>query len=156
MKNRCKKLCARRKGLSGFDEILIGGSETPEPDQIRAALAKATPQRILYIAKPIRPGLSWKMFIRLQNLTLGIWDGLPILSRLKKSVKDNGLPINGEGWMKLKAWDFLMPACLKLVGVKEEAVTRARYKHNIHPVFKRVDSCAAEIPSDTPLYVFNV
>ncbi len=40
------------------------------------------------------------------------------------------------------------------MGVKESAVTKARQKHDIHPVFKRVDSCAAEIPSETP-YMYS-
>ncbi|MEC9362732.1 MAG: carbamoyl-phosphate synthase large subunit, partial [Pseudomonadota bacterium] len=37
----------------------------------------------------------------------------------------------------------------KLLGVKEDSVRRARLKHGIRPVFKRVDTCAAEFPTST-------
>ena len=149
-----KALRSLEKGLSGFDEILIGGSETPEPDQIRAALAKATPQRILYIAQAIRLGLSLEDVHAITKFDPWYLGRIAHIIETEKSVKDNGLPINGEGWMKLKSMGFSDARLAKLVGVKEEAVTRARYKHNIHPVFKRVDSCAAEIPSDTP-YMYS-
>ncbi len=149
-----KALRSLEKGLTGFDEILIGGSDTPEPDQIRAALAKATPQRILYIAQAIRLGMSLDDIYAITKFDKWFLGRIAHIVDTEKSVKEHGLPVSGDGWMKLKSMGFSDARLAKLVGVKEEAVTRARHKHNIRPVFKRVDSCAAEIPSDTP-YMYS-
>ncbi|MDD3020554.1 MAG: carbamoyl-phosphate synthase large subunit [Alphaproteobacteria bacterium] len=149
-----KALRSLEKGLTGFDEILIGGSDTPEPDQIRAALAKATPQRILYIAQAIRLGMSLDDIYAITKFDKWFLGRIAHIIDTEKSVKEHGLPVSGDGWMKLKSMGFSDARLAKLVGVKEEAVTRARHKHNIRPVFKRVDSCAAEIPSDTP-YMYS-
>jgi len=58
--------------------------------------------------------------------------------------------------MQIKQLGFADARLAKIVGVEESAVTKARQKHDVHPVFKRVDSCAAEIPSETPLTAENV
>ncbi len=149
-----KALRSLEKGLSGFDEVQIGNSDTPEKDQIRAALAKATPQRILYIAQAIRLGMSLDDIYAITKFDKWFLVRIAHIVETEKSIKEHGLPISGDGWMKLKSMGFSDARLAKLVGVKEEAVTRARHKHNIRPVFKRVDSCAAEIPSDTP-YMYS-
>jgi carbamoyl-phosphate synthase large subunit len=54
-----KALRSLEKGLTGFDDQPIGAAgETPDTDQIRAALSKPTPQRILFIAQALRHGMS--------------------------------------------------------------------------------------------------
>jgi len=149
-----KALRSLEKGLSGFDDMMIGGSDTPHPDQLRAALAKTTPQRILYIAQAFRIGMSLDDIHAITKFDPWFLGRIQHIVNVENNVKENGLPVSGDGWMKLKSMGFSDARLAKLVGVKEEAVTRARHKHNIHPVFKRVDSCAAEIPSDTP-YMYS-
>ena len=43
---------------------------------------------------------------------------------------------------------------MKLAGVSEEDVRQARIKHGVRPVFKRVDTCAAEFEAQTP-YLYS-
>ncbi len=150
-----KALRSLEKGLTGFDEMPIGQNpEAPEPDEIRAALAKATPQRILYIAQALRLGMSIEDVHAVTKYDPWFLGRIAHIIETENDVKAHGLPVTADGWMHLKAMGFSDARLAKLVGVKEEAVTRARQKHNIHPVFKRVDSCAAEIPSDTP-YMYS-
>ncbi|HNS44877.1 MAG TPA: carbamoyl-phosphate synthase large subunit, partial [Alphaproteobacteria bacterium] len=144
-----KALRSLEKGLSGFDEMKIGQGEEPEQDEIRAALAKATPQRILYIAQAMRYGMSLDDIHAITKFDPWFLERIKHIVDTESSVKEHGLPITSDGWMRLKSMGFADARLAKLVGVKEEAVTRARTKHDIHPVFKRIDSCAAEIPSDT-------
>lgn len=144
-----KALRSLEKGLTGFDDMVIGGTDTPHPDQIRAALAKPTPQRLLYVAQAIRVGMSLDDIYAITKYDRWYLERIKHIVDTENNVKEHGLPISGDGWMKLKSMGFSDARLAKLVGVKEEAVTRARYKHNVHPVFKRIDSCAAEIPSDT-------
>ncbi|MDY0029924.1 MAG: carbamoyl-phosphate synthase large subunit [Pseudobdellovibrionaceae bacterium] len=144
-----KALRSLEKGLTGFDDMMIGGTDTPHPDQIRAALAKPTPQRLLYVAQAIRIGMSLDDIYAITKYDKWYLERIKHIVDTENDVKTHGLPISGDGWMKLKSMGFSDARLAKLVGVKEEAVTRARHKHHVHPVYKRIDSCAAEIPSDT-------
>ena len=68
----------------------------------------------------------------------------------KKDVEENGLPVDAEGWIALKKLGFADSRLAAIMNVEEGKVRKARHTHNIHPVYKRVDTCAGEIPSETP------
>ena len=153
-----KALRSLEKGMSGFDEIHIGTATNnhpePHPDQIRAALSKPTPQRILYVAQAFRHGLSVQDVHDITKYDTWYLERIHHIVETEKEIKKNGLPINSEGWLKIKKMGFADVRLAKLVGVTESAVRKARWKHKVHPVYKRVDSCAAEIPSTTP-YMYS-
>ncbi|PZP53792.1 MAG: carbamoyl phosphate synthase large subunit, partial [Micavibrio aeruginosavorus] len=153
-----KALRSLEKGMSGFDEIHIGTATNnhpePHPDQIRAALSKPTPQRILYVAQAFRHGLSVQDVHEITKYDTWYLERIHHIVETEKEIKKSGLPINSEGWLKLKKMGFSDVRLAKLVGVTESAVRKARWKHKVHPVYKRVDSCAAEIPSTTP-YMYS-
>ncbi len=46
------------EGLTGFDDMKIGDGENPDKDQLRAAISKPTPRRLLYVAQAMRHGMS--------------------------------------------------------------------------------------------------
>jgi carbamoyl-phosphate synthase large subunit len=142
------------KGLTGLDEILPEADGGPEHDQIRAALSKPTPQRLLYIAEAFRHGLSLEDIQTVTRYDRWFLERIQHIVETEKIVKAKGLPITPDGWIALKKMGFSDARLAKLVGVSEGAVRKARQKHNIRPVYKRVDSCAAEIPSDTP-YLYS-
>jgi carbamoyl-phosphate synthase large subunit len=142
------------KGLAGLEEILPLNGDAPEHDQIRAALSKPTPQRLLYIAEAFRHGLSLEDIQSITRYDRWFLERIRHIVETEKDVKTKGLPITPEGWLALKKMGFSDARLAKLVGVSESAVHKARLKHNIRPVYKRVDSCAAEIPSDTP-YLYS-
>jgi carbamoyl-phosphate synthase large subunit len=68
----------------------------------------------------------------------------------EKDIIENGLPNNPEDWMRIKKLGFSDKQLAELRDVSEGDVRKARHAHNVHPVYKRVDTCAAEIPSGTP------
>ncbi|MGP1957828.1 MAG: hypothetical protein ACTS8V_04685, partial [Arsenophonus sp. ER-QC15-MAG3] len=49
----------------------------------------------------------------------------------------------------LKRKGFADTRLSKLVGVSEDKIRKLRYKYKLHPVFKRVDTCAAEFDTNT-------
>ncbi|MFA7276485.1 MAG: carbamoyl-phosphate synthase large subunit [Pseudobdellovibrionaceae bacterium] len=149
-----KALRSLEKGLTGFDEQISTSGENVESDHIRAALSKPTPQRLLFVADAIRFGMSLEDIHTITKFDPWFLERIAHIVRMENDVKSHGLPVNGEGWMKLKSMGFSDARLAKLVGVKEESVTKARHKHNVRPVYKRVDSCAGEIPSDTP-YMYS-
>jgi carbamoyl-phosphate synthase large subunit len=148
-----KALRSLEKGLSGFDEIQIGTPTAqhpdPHPDQIRAALSKPTPQRILYIAQAFRHGLSLSDIHAITKYDPWFLERIQHIVETEKQIRAKGLPVSADGWLSLKKMGFSDQRLATLVGVSEQAVRKARHKHDVHPVYKRIDSCAAEIPSDT-------
>ena len=148
-----KALRSLEKGLNGFTDMQIGSpsQQHPEhhPDQIRAAISKPTPQRLLYIAQAFRHGFSVADVHAITKYDTWFLERIQHIIETEKQVKAKGLPINSEGWLELKKMGFSDVRLAQLVGVKEDAVRKARHKHNVRPVYKRIDTCAAEIPSNT-------
>lgn len=149
-----KALRSLEEGLTGFDDQIIGDRPDPHRDHIRAAISVPTPRRLLYVAQTMRHGYSIEDIY--EACKIDKW----FLSRIKNivdketEIKAKGLPVTAEGWMEIKKMGFGDARLAKLVGVEEKAVTKARLKHEVRPVFKRVDTCAGEIPSDTP-YMYS-
>ncbi|MFN3827163.1 MAG: carbamoyl-phosphate synthase large subunit [Micavibrio sp.] len=144
-----KALRSLEKGLTGFDDIKIGDDETPHPDQIRAALARPTPQRILYVAQAMRHGFSVEDIHAICKYDRWFLERIKNIVDTEQHIQAQGLPVDSEGWTKIKKLGFSDARLSKLMKVDEKAVRKARHKHNVRPVYKRVDSCAAEIPSNT-------
>lgn len=145
------------KGLDGFEELPIAGvlsGEKVHPDQIRAALSKATPQRILYIAQAFRHGMSLESVQDITKYDPWYLERIKHIVDMEAHIINNGLPVDRHGWVEVKQNGFSDARLAALVSVSEEQVRTARHKHDVRPVYKRVDSCAAEIPSETP-YMYS-
>jgi len=147
-----KALRSLEKGVNGFDPIAIPGvlaGEAPEDDQIRAALAKATPQRLLYIAQAMREGFSLEDIFAITKYDPWYLEQIKTIIDAEKSIVENGLPKDAQSWFAIKKLGFADAQIAALVGKDEIEVRAARHSHNVRPVYKRVDSCAGEIPSET-------
>lgn len=152
-----KALRSLEKGMNGFEPIPLPGvkaGETPDPDQVRAALSKATPQRLLYVSQAMRHGFDLDEIHRITKYDMWFLERIKRIIDTEKSIIENGLPVNAEGWLRLKKLGFADAQLARIVGVDEQDVRNARHKHNVRPVYKRVDTCAAEIPSETP-YMYS-
>ena len=152
-----KALRSLEKGLSGFDPIPIAGAKNgnpPDSDQIRAALSRATPQRILYIAQAMRYGMSLADIHEITKFDMWYLERIQHIIGIENQVKEKGLPDSAQGWFYLKKMGFSDVRLAALANVTEEAVRTARHHYNVRPVYKRVDTCAGEIPSATP-YMYS-
>jgi len=149
-----KALRSMEEGLTGFDEMKIGDGVNPDPDQIRAALSQPTPRRLLYVAQAMRHGKSLEDIHSLCKIDMWFLERIKNIIDTEAQIRENGLPVTKQGWLDIKKLGFADARLAKIVGVEESAVNKARLKHKIHEVFKRVDTCAAEIPSETP-YMYS-
>ncbi|MGH1456883.1 MAG: carbamoyl-phosphate synthase large subunit [Alphaproteobacteria bacterium] len=153
-----KAMRSLEKGLTGLAPIYIGGANDDDPDAqkdaLRAAIAKPTPQRILFIAQAFRHGMSLKEIQTISKFDPWFLERIENIINMEKHIIENGLPVDTYGWMNVKRLGFSDAQLADLVKVSEVSVRNARNAHNIHPVYKRVDSCAAEIPSETP-YMYS-
>ena len=153
-----KALQSLEKDLSGFDELPIGNpskeQKTPHPDQIRAAISKATPQRILYIVQAMRLGMSLDDIHAITKYDPWVLERLQNIVNVENNIKEKGLPTDPQSWMDVKRLGFSDKRLADIVDVTESKVRKARISHSIRPVYKRVDTCSAEIPSLTP-YMYS-
>ncbi|MEZ5918427.1 MAG: carbamoyl-phosphate synthase large subunit [Alphaproteobacteria bacterium] len=151
-----KALRSLEKGLTGLSPVFPVDMLDPEElqDALRAAIARPTPQRILHIADGFRHGLMLEDIHKISKYDPWFLERIQNIVRTEQEIVKNGLPTNAQGWMQVKRLGFSDMQLAKLMNVSEEAVRTARGTHNIHPVYKRVDSCAAEIPSETP-YMYS-
>jgi carbamoyl-phosphate synthase large subunit len=148
-----KALRSLERGIDGLTPLHIKGTKTDDEDArrdaIRAKLVKPTPDRILYIGQAMRLGMDIDFIHDACKVDKWFLERMQAIIDAELKVKTNGLPIESHGWLELKKMGFSDAQLAAVVGVSEEHVRAARHKHGVHPVYKRVDSCAAEIPSET-------
>jgi carbamoyl-phosphate synthase large subunit len=149
-----KALRSMEEGLTGFDDQIIGDRPDPHRDHIRAAISVPTPRRLLYVAQAMRHGFTIDDIYEACKIDKWFLGRIKNIVDKESEIKAKGLPVTADGWMDIKKMGFGDARLAKLVGVEEKAVTKARLKYDIRPVFKRVDTCAGEIPSDTP-YMYS-
>jgi carbamoyl-phosphate synthase large subunit len=141
-----KALRSMETGLTGFDEIDL----PDDKDSMRAALAKATPDRLRIAAQALRNGMSVEDVADIAKYDPWFLNEIAQILAAEKEVRTNGLPKDRDGFRRLKTMGFSDARLAKLTGMKEKGVRAVRTALNIHPAFKRIDSCAAEFAAITP------
>jgi carbamoyl-phosphate synthase large subunit len=152
-----KALRSMEQGLTGFDDVEIAGvmkGEPPHPDQIRAVLSKATPQRLLQVAQAFRHGFSVEDIHAITKYDPWFLQRIESIVADEKRIIENGLPHDADGMLRIKKRGFSDQRLAKLSGKTEKEVREFRQSLAIRPVFKLVDSVAAEIPTETP-YMYS-
>ena len=149
-----KALRGLETGLTGFDEIEIDGVAGVEDDaSARAAVIRAlgqpTPDRIRVIAQAFRHGLSVDEVAAACSYEPWFLRQIADLVRAEGHLRVTGLPTDATEFRKLKAKGFSDARLAKLTGATEAAVRKARRALEVRPVFKRIDTCAAEFASAT-------
>jgi carbamoyl-phosphate synthase large subunit len=149
-----KALRSLEIGLTGLDEIAIEGASRDQLDPVRSALTLPTPDRFLKAAQALRFGMSAEEICRLTHFDPWFIAQLQRIVDAELWVKTHGLPKDAASFQELKALGFSDRQLAKLTGLDELKVRKARHALNIRPVFKRVDTCAAEFASQTP-YMYS-
>ncbi|MBD3834907.1 MAG: carbamoyl-phosphate synthase large subunit [Brevundimonas sp.] len=149
-----KALRGLETGLNGFDEIEIEGVADAEDDaSARAAVIRAlgqpTPDRIRVIAQAFRHGLTVEEVNAACSYEPWFLRQIADLIRTEGHVRVQGLPATDADFRKLKAKGFSDARLATLTGKTEVEVRKARRALNVRPVFKRIDTCAAEFASAT-------
>ncbi|MER2520552.1 MAG: carbamoyl-phosphate synthase large subunit [Bdellovibrionales bacterium] len=139
-------------GLSGFNEMR--SLKTANADDLRAALAKPTPDRILVIAEALRHGLQPQEIHAICKYDPWFIEQIAEIVEKERAIKENGLPQNATDWRSLKSMGFSDVRLAQLSGKKESEIAANRRKLGVVPVFKRIDTCAAEFASRTP-YLYS-
>ena len=173
-----KALRGLETGLSGFNIVdrLVGAPK----DEIEAALATATPDRLLVAAQALREGFTVAEVHAIAKYDPWFLDRIAELIAAENEVLENGLPQDAPGMRRLKSLGFsdkrlaylaltsaglrdryqarsgLIHEAAKAMtgGINEEEVRSLRHRLGVRPVFKRIDTCAAEFDAKTP-YMYS-
>ena len=142
-----KAIRSMENGLNGLSSIL---KDNEGNGALKLELSTPGERRLWFIADAFRRG--WPMQEIFDSCQVDKW----FLHQIKDIVEDEShiskltlSDLNYHLLLSLKKKGFSDARIADLLGVKEEAVRNHRYELEIHPVFKRVDSCAAEFDSTT-------
>ncbi|PCJ95200.1 MAG: carbamoyl phosphate synthase large subunit [Hyphomicrobiales bacterium] len=150
-----KALRGLETGLTGLNEVDIPGlGQGDDKNAIRAALGTATPDRLLTVAHAIRLGLTNDEIFAACQFEPWFMDQIRGLVELEERVRAHGLPQTPVAFRKLKAAGFSDDRLAELAGLETVDVTTLRVKLNVLPVYKKIDTCAAEFASPTP-YMYS-
>src|SRR4051794_25651247 len=169
-----KALRSLETGLTGLDEITIDGLGLgDDKNVIRATLGTPTPDRLLKVAQAMRLGFTDdEIFIACkidawflaqlrgivetedQIFTAGkmvAWSPAQPrgMGEPEDQTRRRGLPATAGAFRRLKAMGFSDARLAVLARRTEAEITAARRALNVRPVFKRIDTCAAEFASPT-------
>ena len=144
-----KALRSMETGLTGFDEVAIDGIESAGREAVKAALAKPVPDRLLLIAQAYREGLTTAEIYTASRFEPWFLERIREIVETEESIRRDGLPEDRNGFLRLKQMGFSDARLGKLVSLAEETVSSRRRRLEVQPVYKRIDTCAAEFPSLT-------
>jgi len=150
-----KALRSMETGLTGLNEVDIPGyAEDGDEAAILAALARSSPDRLLVIAQALREGLSVEKVQAACKYDPWFLRQIDDIIQAETSLCTNGLPDSAQAMLDLKKMGFSDARIATLTGCDEALATERRRRLEVHPVFKRVDTCAAEFDARTP-YMYS-
>jgi carbamoyl-phosphate synthase large subunit len=149
-----KGLRSMETGLTGLNEIQIEGAEGGNKDAVKAALAVPSPERLLVIAQAFRHGLTIDEVYSASKYDPWFLEQIANIVRAEEQIRKDGLPKNAPELLKVKKMGFSDERLAELVNGTAAQILQIRNTLNVHPVYKRVDTCAAEFPSKTP-YMYS-
>ncbi len=177
-----KALRGLEVGLCGVDRVRE--LELADPAEIENALGRPTPDRLLVAAEALRQGFTIERIRELAGFDPWFLGRLAEIVAAEERLREEGLPRDANGMRQLKAMGFSDARLAQLAlrsahverqmseaaahgsgivhdalrgltgGITEEEVRAHRMRLGVRPVFKRIDSCAAEFDAATP-YLYS-
>ncbi len=145
-----KALRSMETGLTGLDDVELPGlGQGDDKNVIRAALGRPTPDRILAVAQALRLGVDAAQVHASCKYDPWFIAQLQGIIEQEARVIAHGLPKSAEQMRSLKAMGFADARLAKLAKTTEAEVRAHRKALKVEPVYKRIDTCAAEFASPT-------
>ena len=145
-----KALRSLETGLTGLDEIELAA----DPNAVRAALARTSPDRLRVAAQAMRAGFPVAEIAEITRYDRWFLEEIESILAVEARLRRDGPPASSAAWRSIKAMGFSDARIATLCGMTEAQVRRTRIAAGVRPVFKRIDSCAAEFLALTP-YMYS-
>jgi len=147
-----KALRSLETGFEGLDEVEIDGA--PSKDALIKALSRPAPDRGVTIAQAFRHGVTLEEAARASRYDPWFLGQIKMLVDVEAAVSRDGLPEHAGGMARLKRLGFSDARLARLTGRTAADVRAHRLGLGVKPVYKRIDTSAAEFPSATP-YLYS-
>jgi len=144
-----KALVSLETGFSGLDKIFNLNKK-----QIEKKLKDNIPNKIILVAEAIRKKIKIKKIYNLSKIDPWFLNQIKEIIDSEIKIKNNGLPKNFDDFNQIKSMGFSDKKLSELSNLSEDIVRKKRIALKILPVFKKVDTCAAEFKSFTP-YMYS-
>ncbi len=145
-----KALRSLETGLTGLDEIAIPGlGAGDDKNAIRAALGTPSPDGLLKVAQAMRLGTSDEDIHTACRIDPWFLLQIRDIVETEAQIRSRGLPATPGGLRRLKAMGFSDARLGRLIGRTADEIAEQRRSVGVRPVFKRIDTCAAEFASPT-------
>ena len=144
-----KALCSMEEGLDGLNSLKIENNNISDETLINE-LTIPGPKRLFYVADAIRQGWSLEKIYSLTKIDFWFLDQLGELINIENDLlSKNFTDIDSDFLRGLKKKGFSDKRIGKLLRSTEDEIRSFRLKNKIKPVFRRVDTCAAEFATST-------
>ena len=140
-----------QKALRGLETGIDGFSErSSDREEIVQEIGEAGPERLLFVADAFRIGMSAAEIFEETAIDPWFLAQIEEIIATEKVLASRALESLSVAEMRyVKAKGFSDRRLAKLFGTGEAAVRSQRHAHGVHPVYKRVDTCAAEFATQT-------
>ncbi|MFL2827220.1 MAG: carbamoyl-phosphate synthase large subunit, partial [Paracoccaceae bacterium] len=146
-----KAISALEIGLSGIENYDFKNKSRGE---IKETLGLQTPERLLKIGEAIRQGIEISEIEQITGYDKWFLEQIFSIIKMEKEIIDKGIPNDPQLIQDIKAKGFTDKRLANLTKTTEEYIFNLRKKFSVMPLFKRVDTCAAEFESSTP-YMYS-
>jgi carbamoyl-phosphate synthase large subunit len=150
-----KALRSLEIGVHGLDDIALA----PSLDALRRLLATAGPDRVFHVKQAYQSGMDTAEIHKLTMIDPWFLDNIKQIvefeadvRQLRKSSRSAGETLSREKLFEAKQYGFSDVQLARLLGTDEKSVRDRRKALGVVPVFKCVDTCAAEFEAFTPYY----
>lgn len=145
-----KALRSLETGLDGLDEIEVDGLGLGDDrNAVKAALSTPTPDRILHVAQAMRLGFTDEQIHESCRIDPWFLEQMRQIVDTEQKIRTFGLPTTPGAFRQIKAMGFSDKRLAAVSGKSEDEVKALRTSLNVRPVYKRIDTCAAEFASPT-------
>jgi carbamoyl-phosphate synthase large subunit len=145
-----KALRSLETGLNGLDEIEIEGiGQGDDRNAIRGALGTPMPDRLLKVAQAMRLGFPDSEIHEYCRIDPWFLAEIREIVESEAEIRAKNLPTTAGAFRRLKAQGFSDARLATLTSLTEEEVAKRRRALGVRPVYKRIDTCAAEFASPT-------
>ena len=142
-------------GHAGFDPILPPADDDETRSRMRRELQNPSAERIFYVADAFRHGMSLEEIFDHCKIDPWFLAEIEDLVQTEEGLRQQAVEsLSRDDWYQLKRKGFSDARLAQVLESDEETVRSIRQGHNIRPVYRRVDTCAAEFPA-TSAYMYS-
>ena len=143
-----KALVSLEVGLDGLDSISMSKEE------LQKKLGESIPQKILYVAEAFRMNFSMEEVYKKTKIDPWFLNQVKEIVNIEKKINEKNILENKQFFNFVKSSGFSDKKLSSLINRPLSDIVKRRNEFGIVPVYKKVDTCAAEFSSQTP-YMYS-